>query len=61
MNETQRRIINSAIINLEDDLHRAKLSRKLDPGWKSANEESIDEVIAGYEKTLAELKEDNIR
>ncbi len=55
MNEAQKRAVESAIANVQDDLLRAKWAQRRDPNWKSGNGETIDEVIAGYEKHLAEL------
>jgi len=56
MNATQKQAIEIAIGNAQDNLMRAQMQKKSNPSWKSINGETIDEVIAGYQKHLDELK-----
>lgn len=57
MNEVQKRAIRTAIGNMEDNLYRAKMQQHAMPTWMSGNGETIDQVIAGYQKELDALKE----
>lgn len=57
MNKSQLDAIKNAIGGMEDNLYRAKLQKKAMPDWHSGNGEHIDELIAQYEKGIAELKE----
>ena len=57
MNEAQRRAIQSAIGNMQDNLYRARMQKRADPSWVSGNGETIDQVIAGYQKELDHLQE----
>ena len=57
MNQAQRDALGSAIVNAKDDLYRAQRQKRLAPGWKSGNGETMDEVIAGYQRQVNELTE----
>lgn len=57
MNATQKKALVSAISNAEDNLNRAKFQKKRRMSYKTDNGKTIDEVIAGYQKRLDELKE----
>jgi hypothetical protein len=56
LNDAQRRAIESAIANAEDNLARANAMMKLNPGWVSGNGEPILEVIFRYERELRRLR-----
>jgi hypothetical protein len=56
LNETQRRAIDSAIANAEDNLARARRQMQRDPRWVSGNGEPILEVIYAYERELRQLR-----
>ncbi len=56
MNNAQKNAIQQAIDNLNDSLYRAQMTAKRNPHWKSGNDEPIANIIAGYEKAIAELE-----
>lgn len=57
INGLQRRAINNAISNTEDNLYRCKMQAKRDPEYKTGNGVSISEMVSRLEAELAELKE----
>lgn len=58
MNDAQKRALQNAIANAGDNLARARMQQQADPNWVSGNEESIDEVVAEYQRHYDELRED---
>lgn len=57
LNDAQRRALQSAIANAEDNLFRARHTMRHQPDWKSGNGEPIAQIVAEYEGHLAALKE----
>lgn len=56
MNDLQKKAIQDAIDNVEDNLYRARLAQNRNPLWTSGNGEPIADVIAGYENRLKRLR-----
>lgn len=56
MNDVQRKVIENAIGNDEDNLARAEMQKRVNPNWVSGNGETIDEVIAQYKWRIETLK-----
>ena len=56
MNQAGIRAIKQALGNAGDNLYRAKLQRTANSSWRSGNDESIDDVISGYQHTVDELR-----
>lgn len=46
-----QRAVRTALGNAEDNLARAKMQQRADPEWTSGNDETIDQVVAGYQAT----------
>lgn len=44
------------LINVGDDLYRAECTLKTNPDWRSGNGETIQEVVAGYQRQWDELR-----
>jgi hypothetical protein len=57
MNEAQKQAIQTALGNAQDNLERAKRQKEADPNWVSGNGDTVDQMIAGYQKQVDNLKE----
>lgn len=57
MNKAQKRAIEQAIANLEDNLFRYKFAEQQHPGSKTGNGAPYTEVIEEHKRQIAELKE----
>lgn len=56
MNDAGIRAIRSELANASDNLARAQMQKRANPDWRSGNDESIDDVIAGYQRHVDELE-----
>ena len=57
MNKAQRRIIEAAIGVYEDNRYRYALEESRDPEAVTGNGKKITDIIAEYDRRIAELKE----
>lgn len=60
MNSVER-AVDRVLGALDDNLYRAKLQQRADPDWRTGNGESVDSMIAGYQRERDELVADAVR
>jgi len=50
------RAVQSALINIEDDLYRARLQQRNNPNYVTGNGERISDIVRHYEYELEQTK-----